>query len=114
MKKESYQRSAKEVLLKCTKQEAKTMMIARFGLLDSGKNFKGSRSEMCDTCNQMDNEDHRLNYCEKYKTINFANSNVTVDFEQIYENDLTLVRELMSKLSHVWNTYNAYGSMNVT
>ena len=52
MKKESYQRSAKEVLLKCTKQEAKTMMIARFGLLDSGKNFKGSRSEMCDTCNQ--------------------------------------------------------------
>ena len=114
LKKTSYKRCANDVLLKCTKQETKTVMIARFGMLECGKNFKGSRSEMCDTCKQMDNEDHRLNHCEKYKTINFFNSCAKVDFEQIYSNDLSVLRELMSNLSCVWNTYNAYGSINVT
>ena len=88
-------------------------MIARYGMLECGKNFKGSRSEMCKICNQIDNEDHRLNHCQKYREVNFYSNSIKIDFEQIHTNDLAVLRELMSKVSRVWNTHNAYGSMNL-
>ena len=37
-------------ILSCNKQETKTMLIARFGMLECGKNFKGSLREVCSTC----------------------------------------------------------------
>ena len=112
-RKTTYQRGANNILFKCTKQETKTVMIARFGMLECGKNFKGSLSEPCTTCYSIDDEDHRLNHCVKYRAINFCDSDEKVDFQKIYTEDVSELRELLGKLSKVWNTYNSGGTMNV-
>ena len=55
---------------------------------------------------------HRLNYCEKYRTINYYESDLKVDFNDIYSADIHILRVLLSKIEKVWNTKNANGSMN--
>ena len=43
-----------------TKQETKTILMARFGMLVCGANYEGTESLQCTTCNLLDNEDHRF------------------------------------------------------
>ena len=70
----SYTRKPDISILRTSKRETKTIMIARYGLLECGSNYKGTISESCDTCNCPDNEDHCLNYCIKFKGTNMCNS----------------------------------------
>ena len=44
--KDSYMRKAQEDIIKCTKHEAKTLMIAHFDMLECGRNYKGSTTVM--------------------------------------------------------------------
>ena len=57
--KDTYQRAPLDEILLSTKQQAKTLLIARFGMLECGKNFKGSVKEMCPKCNEYDDEYHQ-------------------------------------------------------
>ena len=41
-----------------TKRETKMLIIARFGMLECGKNFKGTMNEICLNCNTRDTEEH--------------------------------------------------------
>ena len=59
-------------------------MIARFGLLECGKNFKGTQSEMCTECNCVDDENHRLNHCIKQRNINLYDQTEKVDYTEYY------------------------------
>ena len=45
-----------------TKTQAKTIILARNGMLQCGKNFKGTMNEICSV---IDDEEHRLNTCSK-------------------------------------------------
>ena len=48
----------------------KTILTARHGMLECGKNFKGTIPEICQTCKKEDNENHRLNECIKWNNFN--------------------------------------------
>ena len=109
---QNYSRKPLPEILGCNKLETKTLIIARYGMLECGKNFKGSIKENCEECNTLDNEDHRMNYCRKYSDINFSDTDVKVDFSRIYSRDLNDIREIIPKISQVWNIKNAHGSMN--
>ena len=111
--KQDYKRGPSKELLNCTRQEAKTIMISRYRMLECGSNFKGTISEICKKCGVLDDETHRLNYCEIHRTINYYEKDVKVDFNEIYSTDIQTLRELLPKIERVWNTRNAYGSMNV-
>ena len=67
---QTYVRKPSKELLQCSKQETKKIMIARYRMLECGQNLKGSMKETCTACGEIDNEDHRLNYCKKYKDVN--------------------------------------------
>ena len=71
-----YERKPCEEILSCTKQETKTIVIARFGMLECGRNFKGSNSITCNESSTVDDEEHRLNYCKKFRAMNYY------DYEQ--------------------------------
>ena len=43
---DKYKRQAQTTILKTSKQETRTIMIARYGLLECGKNFKGNMCTM--------------------------------------------------------------------
>lgn len=56
---------AKE-LMNCNKEETKTIIISRYGMLECGKNFKGTKNLECNESSAVDDESHRLNSCIKY------------------------------------------------
>ena len=67
----AYKRSPEHEIQKMTKLEAKTLIIARYGMLECGKNFGGTHGGECSECNTYDDENHRLNDCKKWKELNY-------------------------------------------
>ena len=109
---EMYVRAPIPELSFCNKQETKTLITARFGMLECGKNFKGTMREMCNTCNVIDDEDHRLNYCERFKNINLFDTQPKVAFSDVFSTDMIIVRAIMKHIEKVWNVTTAHGNMN--
>ena len=97
-----------------TKLETKTLITARYGMLECGKNFGGTIAGTCSECNAYDDENHRLNHCKKWKEINNYGTSEKIDFEfdDVYSEDITTLRRIIEKLRIVWNTRNASGTMN--
>ena len=68
-----YKREPLKEIIELSKYDTKTIITARFGMLQCGKNFKGTMQEMCNECQKIDDEDHRLNHCPKYQENNHYN-----------------------------------------
>ena len=51
--------------------QAKTLIIARSGMLECGKNYKGTIPETCHTCSLLDDENHRMNECLNWTHLNY-------------------------------------------
>ena len=108
----SYSRKPQYDILKTSKRETRTIILARYGLLECGKNYKGTMKETCDSCNCIDDEDHRLNYCIKWRNLNLYESSEKIDFKLLYSNSLVDIRHVISKIDKVWNTHTANGTMH--
>ena len=107
-----YQRRPLPEILQLSKTETKALIIARFKMLECGKNFKGTVSETCLQCNTIDNEDHRLNYCSRWRNVNFYDNTEKVDFSLIYSENVIIIRDLLNKIGRVWNVANSNGTMH--
>ena len=99
-------------LLSYNKQETKTLMIARFGMLECGRNFKGTLRENCTKCEVIDDEDHRLNHCVLYRDLNLFDSLLKADFNDVFSTDTNTVKSIIKHIEKVWDVTNAHGSMN--
>ena len=108
----NYQRTRAKELMGCTKPETKTILIARFGMLECGKNFKGTINTHCDGCRIVDDEVHRLNICPKYRELNYLSCDDKVDFTLVYADRTEVIKNIACKITKVWNTHNAHGTMN--
>ena len=108
---DAYTRKPCDEILLCTKQETKTIIIARFGMLDCGRNFKGSNSATCNKCGVVDDEEHRLNHCIKYRSINYYDHEEKLPFENIFSTDVEVLRNIIPRIQNVWDTYCAHGTM---
>ena len=107
----NFKRKPQDEIIQCTKYETKSIIIARFGMLECGKNFKGKMPEICGTCNVIDDENHRLNHCSKFRETNMYDNLLKVDFTKIYSHDINVIREILPKIQKVWNTKTARGTM---
>ena len=92
-----------------TKQLTKTILIARYGMLDCGNNFKGTGGANCIVCNKIDDEHHRLNECPKWTNIK---TNEKIDFDSIYSTDIDKIHPVLTRINQLWNTKCAHGSMH--
>ena len=54
---DTHTRKPCDEILQCTKQETKTIITARFGMLQCGCNFKGSNNITCNKCGVVDDEE---------------------------------------------------------
>ena len=106
----AYQREPTSVLLHCTRQETKTIMITRFGMLECGRNFKGTINEQCSSCNQPDDESHRLNHCVKFQENNLFSSNNKVNFHDIYSDNVDVIKSVITHIEKLWNVKTAHGN----
>ena len=109
---QDYTRGLRTEFRTCNRQETKTIMIARFRMLECGINFKGTMSEICKHCSTLDDENHRLNECKMYRSINLYDEMQKVSFRDIYSSDINVIKQLIPYIERVWNTRNANGSMN--
>ena len=108
---DNYIRKPCNEILSLSKNECKALIIARFGMLECGVNFKGTMNEICGTCDVLDNEEHRLNYCLKLKDINSFGETQKYPFNTIYSNDTDAIRSMIKKIDKVWNVSMGHGSM---
>ena len=86
-------------------------MIARYGMLECGRNYKGTMSEFCNQCSCLDDEEHRLNVCLKFETINFCKDPVKLSFHVVYKENLDDLRLIMHRIANVWNVSAGNGSI---
>ena len=107
-----YTRQPEQEIINTTKNETKTILIARYGMLQCGTNFKGTINPSCQTCDVLDNEDHRLNYCPKWNTPDEIETREYVDFNLIHSSDINVIRPIIQEINRLWNTKCANGSMN--
>ena len=84
---QNYERRPRPEILKASKSETKTIILARYGMLECGQNFSGTQNKQCDNCKCIDDESHRLNYCPKWRTRNLLDSNEMINFDNIYSPD---------------------------
>ena len=108
----NYERKPLCEIMLCSKQETKAIVTARYGMLECGKNFKGTQTERCQECNVLDDENHRLNYCTIYKDLNNYDSVTKIDYQMIHSDDPVELRRIVYEIMKVWNLRNANGTMN--
>ena len=108
---QNYKREPQYTILKTSKQESKTIIMARYGLLECGKNFKGTLSENCSTCCCVDDEGHRMNMCVKWKKVNLFDSISKINFDLVYSDTLEDIRTVTTHITKIWNTCTACGTM---
>ena len=108
----NYTRQIDHVITRMTKHDTKTLMIARYGMLDCGMNYKGNKRPNCNQCNVPDNEQHRLDVCPEWDSIRINETDGDIVFEDIYKNDIESLRPVMKKINSIWNTKYTNGSMN--
>ena len=106
-----YTRQPEEELLYATKNETKAIIISRYGMLECGSNFKGKMNSTCSLCNVLDDESHRFNVCPKWNQNVNQQSHEKINFSEIYSPDIEVIRPLLSKISSMWNTKCANGTM---
>ena len=107
----NYKRVPQPEILTLSKIECKALIVARFGMLECGVNFRGTTSYRCTNCNTDDSEEHRLNHCIKYRENNCYDMAEKNPFKLIYSNDPDVLRVILKKIDKVWNVTMGQGSM---
>ena len=112
LEEKDYKRQIMDPISKLNKSEAKTIIMARFGMLECGFNFKGTLPVLCPLCNQTDDENHRLNVCKRWETSNLFSNQQKSDFGDVYSSDINTLRDIMNKITRVWNVVTGKGGMH--
>ena len=108
---ESYTRKIMDPIQKLNRHETKVLILSRFHMLECGNNFKGTLPEICLECNVIDDEQHRLNYCTRFRTTNLCDNIEKLNFDDIYDSDISVVKKMLSEIDKVWNAKTGHGSM---
>lgn len=100
----SYSRNDyKNAIMLMNKNDAKTIVMARYGMLACGKNYKNQYGgTQCRSCDKIDDENHRINECINFKEINWLNMNEKINFENIYLDDVNILKELAGNIRKLW------------
>ena len=99
-----------EILL-LNRVDTKTVIVARSGMLECGKNFKGTLPETCRECGEEDSESHRLNRCVTWRHLNYLETGKEVDFDDIYSDERSKLSQIIPSIQRVWEIHYGNGSM---
>ena len=112
LKSDTYKRKPMFSILKRNKLEARVQLMGMFGMLNCARNFKsGNGGNICRECNVLDDENHRINDCRRFREINLYHSPVKYDFDVIFLDDNDAVSRTIEVIMHVWNLENGKNEM---
>ena len=98
-------------IVSSNKLQAKTIIVARSGMLECGKNFKATLPETCVRCSKIDDENHRMNECVNWQHINYIDSCKKVDSQEVYCNDPQRLAVVIDQIRGVWELSLGRGMM---
>ena len=102
------------VLFDFPRKTVKLILMARYGMLDCANNYHGKYgTKMCKECNVVDDENHRLNFCGKWRHVNLYGKGMMIDFETVYSEDKDVLRQVSTLLESVWNVENGKNEMHI-
>ena len=101
-------------LFTLSKKTVKLIIMARCGMLDCAKNFKGKYgSELCKECNEVDDESHRINVCGRWEHVNMCKGGYSIDFGAVYSEEMDTIRQISQLLRSVWNIENGKNEIQI-
>ena len=105
--------SYESAIMTLSKNDAKTIVMARYGMLACGKNFGNQYGGIeCAHCEKTDNENHRINECIKLKEINWVDKEEKINFENVYLNDKTTLKKMATNIRKLWTLSYGKNAMN--
>ena len=108
---DSYKNEPIPEVVASSKLTAKTLIIARSGMLQCGKNFKGTNPEICRKCNVIDNENHRMNECPNWQNPTEMPNTSKVNFKDIYSDDPQTLQKVIKRIQGIWELSLGNGTM---
>ena len=108
---DSYKNEPIPEIVVSSKLTAKTLIIARSGMLQCDINYKGTSPETCKKCNVIDDENHRMNECPNWRNTTESQNNSTVNFRDIYSNDPQTLQKVIKHIQGVWELSLGNGTM---
>ena len=107
-----YERKTHNAILNRDGLKSRAQIMAMCGMLDCGKNYKfGYGGTTCRTCDAVDDENHRINECCKFKERNLYESEIKYDFDTIYSNEEESVIRTIEVIMLLWNLENGQNVM---
>ena len=102
----NYVRKPQNEILSLPKLIAKTIILAQNGMLECANNYAAKYgNKVCQECQLLDNESHRLNYCMKFKTVNKYNKSEAekANFDDVYSREKMKLMNIAKEILSVWN-----------
>ena len=86
---------------------ARSLIMGRYGMLQCGNNFsKGYGSKNCVKCKVIDDESHRINSCERWRSVNLYDSTTKVNYPDIYSDDNSKCLQVVNAIISIWDLEN--------
>ena len=112
LKSDNYERKPFIGLLCKNRLRARIQLMGMFRTLECATNYKhGYGGEICKTCSVIDDENHRINKCSRFKETNLYHSPLEYDFYGIYTDDDDNVDRTIEVIGHIWNLENGRNEM---
>ena len=94
---------------------AKVLIMSRYGMLDCANNYAIKYGgKLCKSCNETDDENHRINFCKKWEKLNFCRNQRKVNFQNIYSHDENDCLEIVKVVASLWDLESGKNEMRVS
>ena len=86
--------------------------MGRYGMLKCANNFSnGHGTKICEACDTIDDETHRINQCTKWRDANLYTSSEKTDYDDIYSEDTDKSFAIVEIILSLWDLENGKNEM---
>ena len=111
---QEYKRGPLKIMEKGSVVVARAVIMGRYGMLKCRANFSSSfKDKNCPSCKMIDDENHRINQCVLYRSINLYDSSDKINYDWIYSNDLNEVLNVVKIILKMWDLGFGKNTMRV-
>ena len=107
-----YTRKPNSFMIDNNKLIARAYIMGRYGMLQCAANFSaGYGGKLCINCGVIDDENHRINNCERWKEINLFDCVEKVNYDDLYSDDQCKSMCIIGKIIDMWDLGNGKNAM---
>ena len=109
----NYRRKVDDYITRHPKRAiARALIMGRYHMLKCANNFStGFKTRECDLCHVLDDEDHRINECEKWRRTNLYDNGGKISFGDIFSDDDEKIDSVIRVILSLWDLENGKNEM---